>query len=115
MITKIQVQKVYRFCENTFTARTITTWYWSHKSSSCADKAKLELQALEASYQENQLTIFLPFSSLRANLFLGLEEMSRLFGISKMTFYNMPFKYVLQKNNLERDIIFPTKLNKLIL
>lgn len=114
MSTNIVVQRVCEHCGQQFTARTTTTRYCSHKCNSRAYKANQKKQKIEASNQETQFTISIPFSELRAKPFLSVEETSRLLGISKRTVYRMLYRNELNKGKAGRKtLIKQSELNRL--
>lgn len=114
MSTNIQVQRVCGHCGKTFTARTTTTRYCSHKCNSKAYKANQKKQKIEASNKETQFTLAAPFTELRAKPFLSVDETSRLLGISKRTVYRMIYRNELNKGKAGRKtLIKQSELNKL--
>jgi len=89
MSSNIKIQRICKYCNNEFTARTTVTQYCSDTCSKRAYKARLKVSKIEASNNQTQQIKNQPIEELKAKAFLSIADTCKLIGISRRTVYRM--------------------------
>lgn len=87
MSTNIRIQRVCQYCGTTFTAKTTTTAYCSHKCNSRAYKEKVKEKKIEKSNKETLEVKVKPIEVLKAKEFLTVKEVASLLNCSVRSAY----------------------------
>lgn len=87
MSSKIEIQRICKYCEQEFTARTTVTKYCSHKCSQRAYKARKRAEKVKQSNTETTRIKSQPIEQLKAKEFLTVREVAQLLNCSLRSAY----------------------------
>lgn len=89
MASNIRINRVCEQCGQTFEARTTVTRFCSDPCAKRAYKARQRQQRIEASDAETRQTLERDLVELQAKDFLSVEDVCRLFGVSRTTVWRL--------------------------
>jgi len=89
MSSNMNVQRICKYCNNEFTARTTTTQYCSDHCSKRGYKARIRNAKIEATQQETKKILSKPIEDIKAKEFLSVRDVAKLIGCSIKTVYNI--------------------------
>jgi excisionase family DNA binding protein len=89
MSSNITIQRICQYCGNSFTAKTTTTKYCSHKCNSRGYKQKAKSEKIAVSNIETKKIINKPIEDLKSREVLTVPQVASILGVSKKAVYNM--------------------------
>tara|TARA_R110002012_G_scaffold313517_1_gene525178 strand:- start:5327 stop:5683 length:357 start_codon:yes stop_codon:yes gene_type:complete len=87
MSSKIRVQRICKYCEREFTARTTATKYCSHKCNQRDYKARKRAEKVRQSNTRTTIIKNQPIEQLQAKEFLTVREVAQLLNCSVRSAY----------------------------
>lgn len=116
MSSNIEIQRICKYCNNEFTARTTVTKYCSQKCASKAYKDRTRKKKVEKSNTETKKVIAQPVEVAKAKEFLTVRDVSVLLGCSIRTAYRLIDNGTIQAVNLAERLtrVKRSELNKLL-
>jgi excisionase family DNA binding protein len=100
MSSNIKVQRICKYCEQEFTARTTVTKYCSETCNKRDYKARKRAEKIKQSNNETTRIKQLPIEQLKAKEFLTVKEVSKLLNCSIRSAYNHIDKGTIKAVNL---------------
>ena len=89
MSSNIEVAKVCDYCNQGFVAKKSITRYCSHKCNSAAYKQKLKEAKMRINEVQTAVKKVEPSIEIVMKPFYTIDDLSKLFGLSKRTFYRI--------------------------
>lgn len=116
MSSNIEIQRICKYCNNEFTARTTVTKYCSLKCAQRAYKDRTRKKKVEKSNEETKKVITQPIETVKAKVFLTVKDVSILLGCSIRTTYRLIDNGTLKAVNLAERLtrVKKSELNKLL-
>jgi excisionase family DNA binding protein len=116
MSSNIEIQRICKYCNNEFTARTTVTKYCSQKCASKAYKDRTRKKKVEKSNTETKKVITKPVEVINSKEFLTVRDVSVLLGCSIRTAYRLIDNGTLKAVNLAERLtrVKKSELNKLL-
>lgn len=91
MSSNIRVEKICKFCGDSFIAKTTVTKYCSDTCAKKAYKRRQRIERLEGVELETLIESLLPLLKIQQKHFLNVQETADLLGISEATVRNMMY------------------------
>jgi excisionase family DNA binding protein len=116
MSSNIEIQRICKYCNNEFTARTTVTKYCSQKCASKAYKDRTRKKKVEKSITETKKVIAKPVEVIKSKEVLTVRDVSVLLGCSIRTAYRLIDNGTIKAVNLAERLtrVKRSELNKLL-
>lgn len=102
MSSKMEIQKICKFCGKEFTARKTVTQHCGDECAKRAYKARMRAAKIEACEQETKAIKAKPIQELKAKDFLKVRDVALLMGCCKQTVYGLIHSGRLKAVNLNK-------------
>ncbi len=89
MSSNIVIQRICKFCQNEFTAKTTKTLYCSLRCNSRDYKVKIRTAKVQQSNMQIQHIKNKPIEELKTKEFLTVTQVSKLIGCSRQNVYKL--------------------------
>lgn len=89
MRSNLKIKRVCQHCGNEFIAKTTVTRYCGDVCSKKAYKARKKAEKINASNEETKAIIEKPIIEIQSKDFLGVQEICKLFGVSRTTVWRL--------------------------
>lgn len=89
MASTIRINKICRHCGNEFVAKTTVTKYCGEVCAKRAYKARKKAEKVNAAIKETQEIINTPIVDIQAKDFLSVQDVCRLFKVSRTTVWRL--------------------------
>ena len=105
MSSNVRVQRICKYCGNSFEAKTTVTRYCSGRCNKRDYKAKKRRGNIAKSNTETNTKILQPIDLLKAKDYLSVNDACKLIGVSRMTLHRQIKNGKLKTSGIGRRII----------
>lgn len=105
MSSNIRVEKVCKFCGDSFIAKTTVTKYCSDTCSKKAYKRRQRIESIEGAQVDSIIDSLLPLLQIQQKHFLNVQETADLLGISEATVRNLVYEGKLKSSKIANRTI----------
>ncbi len=115
MSSNIEIQRICKYCNNVFIAKTTVTKYCGNSCAKKAYKARIRNEKIEASNTETLRILNKPIEELKAKEFLTVRDTAKLLNCSIRTTYRLIENGTIKAKNLaeRKTLVKRTDIDKL--